>query len=466
VISGSHVTTDEAGSVFGLPAVVVRTVVLSGIVTGVVYALSPLTVLTALAMIPLYRWAVSDLTDSERQWVRMLLVAAIVTRVLAIAALSLSANRDAGTFATFFGDEEFYQLRGLRLYNIWMGIPISRESFLYAYDKTGYTSYQNVLIFLQILVGPAPYGIHLLNAVLFLCGTVLMYRSVRLSYGPLPALAGLAYLLFLPSLFMWSVSALKESLYLLLTSAVLVNGIALVRARSLGAKMMALAIVLGGGWWLETLRIGGRAITLGGVASGYASRIVTLRRWLVAAVGIACLAGAVMVLRNGLPSRIQNGFQESARRHRGHVFTPGHSYKVLDQRFYSSVWGPLIDPILTGPETARYALRAARDFVVQPVPWSISSKLEAAYMPEQLVWFVTVLLLPAGVVVGFKRDALLTCVLAAYGLLSAGIIALNSGNIGTLVRHRALVAPYLGWIAAVGLISVLAASGRERASRS
>ena len=45
--------------------------------------------------------------------------------------------------------------------------------------------------------------------------------------------------------------------------------------------------------------------------------------------------------------------------------------------------------------------------------------------------------------------------------MSAAIIALNSGNIGTLVRHRALLAPFLAWISALGLVA-LAAGRRER----
>ena len=59
-----------------------------------------------------------------------MLAAGVLLRVLAIAVLMVTANHDAGTFAKFFGDEEFYQLRGLRLYNIQMGIPVSMESFL------------------------------------------------------------------------------------------------------------------------------------------------------------------------------------------------------------------------------------------------------------------------------------------------------------------------------------------------
>ena len=345
-----------------------------------------------------------------------------------------------------------------------MGIPISSESFLYAYDQTGRGSFQEILIFLQMLFGPIPYGIHLLGAALFLAGVVLLYRLVRVSYGPIPALVGFTYLLFLPSLFIWSVSALKEPLYLLMTSFVVVGTMAIVRARSVRGKVVALLIVIMLGWWLETLRSAGRLITIGGAALGFALRIVSLRRWAMAIAVGAVVAGIALLSWRGLPARVQEQLQASARYHRGHVLTPGHSYKLLDQRFYSSAWTPLQFPAMTAAETARYLVRAPIHFVVEPIPWHVISKVELAYLPELVIWYGAVLLVPFGLAAGFRRDALLTCVLAAFSFISAGTIALNSGNIGTLVRHRALIAPYLGWISALGLVSLLAASRRSERS--
>jgi hypothetical protein len=443
---------------------VVRWSVAGGVLTGVVYVLSPLTVVVAVGLAALCWWTVRGLPDWDRRAVLNLLAVAITLRVGAIVALVLAANPNAGSFATLFGDEQFHLLRGLRLYSVAMGIPISTESFLYAYDATGYSSYQEVLIFLQMLFGPVPYGIHLLNAALFLTGIALLYRLARASYGPVPALVGLAYLLFLPSLFTWSVSALKESLYLMLTSVVLVSAIAAARARSGAGRAAALIVVLGVGSSLETLRAGGRVIALGGAAFGYAWRLTSLRRWAIALVCGLVLVAAAVTWQRGLPASVQNQLQSAARYHRGHVLTPGHSYKLLDQRFYSSVWTPLEFPTMTPVETARYVIRAPIHFIIEPVPWRAESKLELAYLPELVIWYVAVLLVPFGLVAGFRRDALLTCVLAGYSFISAGIVALNSGNIGTLVRHRALVAPYLGWISALGLVSILVASRRSERS--
>jgi hypothetical protein len=73
-----------------------------------------------------------------------------------------------------------------------------------------------------------------------------------------------------------------------------------------------------------------------------------------------------------------------------------------------------------------------------------------AYLPEQALWWTMIALAPFGVAMGLKRDALLTSTLAAHAVAIAMMVALTSGNIGTLIRHRGLVFPYLVWIAALG----------------
>src|SRR5205814_8908433 len=120
-----------------LPAQVWRWAIAGGAAIGIVYALSPLTAVVGVLLVPIVRWALRDLPPRQRRWTLALLLAAVALRVLVIAALFATANRNAGSFRAFFGDEEFFLVRGLRLYTMWMGQGISTESFDYAYDKTG-----------------------------------------------------------------------------------------------------------------------------------------------------------------------------------------------------------------------------------------------------------------------------------------------------------------------------------------
>jgi 4-amino-4-deoxy-L-arabinose transferase-like glycosyltransferase len=326
---------------------------------------------------------------------------------------------------------------------------------LYVYNGIGYSGYEPFLVFVQILVGPAPYGIHLLNSLMFMAASVLLYKMARRSYGSAPALVGLAIMLFLPSLVSWSVSALKESFFLILTVIVVLAAMQVVRARPPVAKIVAVVVVLTGLRFIESVRPGGLTLTASGLALGYAIRIMTLRRSVQVGVAIAAVVATAYVWQRGVPPSIDSTIARFARYHRGHVFTPGHSYKLLDQVFYSDFFGSHARVSMSPDEMGRYVVRAAVNYISQPTPWNVTSKAELLFMPEQLVWYLLVLLFPVSAVFAFRRDALLTCLLAGYSITNAAVLAMNSGNVGTLVRHRALVVPFFVWICAVGVVQLL-----------
>jgi hypothetical protein len=118
-----------------------------------------LTVAFAIAMLLLYRWTVSGLEGDERRWIATLLVAAIALRVAAIAGLFLLTDHAKTPFGSFFGDEEYFIKRSIWLRNIALGIPVHGADVIYAFDDYSATSYLYVLAFVQVLVGPAPYGV-------------------------------------------------------------------------------------------------------------------------------------------------------------------------------------------------------------------------------------------------------------------------------------------------------------------
>jgi len=78
-----------------------------------------------------------------------------------------------------------------------------------------------------------------------------------------------------------------------------------------------------------------------------------------------------------------------------------------------------------------------------------------AYLPELMLWYVTVALVPFGVVAGLRRDAVLTCLLLSHALVVAAMVAVTSGNVGTLIRHRGLALPYLLWLSVLGGCEVM-----------
>ncbi len=151
----------------------------------------------------------------------------------------------------------------------------------------------------------------------------------------LAALGGAAILLFLPSLFIWSISALKEPLYFFVVALNLAAGVAVFRSPRWTRRVLAAIALVAGGYVLQSIREGGLALTLVGVIGGGAMAFLVQRpRLLVAAIVVVPLAAALAITRPAVQQRALSVVHEAAYKHWGHVHTSGWTYKILDDRLY------------------------------------------------------------------------------------------------------------------------------------
>ena len=213
----------------------------------------------------------------------------------------------------------------------------------------------------------------------------------------MPALFGLAVLLFLPSLFAWSVAVLKEPLFVLINALSLMVAVNLARSSSFGRRALAAVGTVALAAVLESVRPGGATFTLVGLALGLAIACVAVRPRLMLAALVAApiLLGAIFQ-----PSRC------SARRRTRRFKAPlgstgapswsrqGHGYRLLDDRFYPSTQR---SSSLEFSETMRFLVRAVGAYVTVPRPWEAQSRAAAAYIPEQVIWYVLAALAPVGI---------------------------------------------------------------------
>ena len=103
---------------------------------------------------------------------------------------------------------------------------------------------------------------------------------------------------------------------------------------------------------------------------------------------------------------------------------------------------------------ANFAVRSLVSYVTEPLPWKGDSWFLRAYLPEHIVWWGLVVLLPFGVIAGLRLDPLLTMIFCGHAAMIVLVVALTSGNAGTLVRHRGLVLPYVVWLSALGGVAI------------
>jgi hypothetical protein len=370
-------------------------------------------------------------------------------------------------YATFFwdGDGRALKRRAVSIQNIWSGIPVDPFLRSVAWEPYAMTSYLYVLAYIQYLLGPAPYAIHLINVVAFFASTLLLYRLVRSTYGRAAALVGLVLLVFLPTPFAWSVSVMKESVYILLGAFGMVAAVAMLRASSVIKRIVALFLFVGAMPVVETVRIGGGLILGTGLGFGVAGGVIARRMSLVLLAFLLVPYAGYLVLGNAdVQDRIMSQVRERGGAHLGHVRTGGNHYKLLDQRFYSKLANTGLDQAgrrntnnsietMTPAEALRFSGRALGYFVVAPLPWQVQSRTEMVFLAQQVVWYLMVVLAAIGVVAGLRRDPLVTCLLCGVTVAGSVAIALNSGNIGTMVRHRDTVVPFVVWLSALGAVT-------------
>lgn len=430
----------------------------AGLALALAYAASPLGVLFALAAPLVCLVAGRGLPAQERNALAVVLGVALGARVLVIVAMfigGIPTHSDLSVGA-LSGDEAYNLGRALRSRDILLGFGVTHYDYFVATDQYGYTSYLRLLTHLQLLFGPAPYGIRLFNALLFCSGAAVLFRLVRPAFGAIPAFGGLILVLALPSVFYASVSLLKESLYFLATSVLLFSVVRMLRPRSWVGFAIAAALAAASVWILDDLRRGAVVLAGAGIGCALVLRLLVGYRWRMAAAAAALAVAATAVVVQPAANRfVLDGLTSMARTHTGHVFTVGHAYKLLDEGFYMSPAAPQASSMqLTPPQAARYVVRAVGSFIATPLPWRLTSLGEFVYLPEHMVWYLLVALLPFGLVAGWRRDPLITAVLFGFVLPTAAALAFTNGNVGTLLRLRGLVTPYIAWISVLGFCVV------------
>lgn len=419
-----------------------------------VYSLSPLAVALVLVLAGIVFRGVRDLRGRERLLVGGLLVVASVLRLVAVAGVFVTTNPWLEPFQAIFGDARYTIERSLWVRHAVLGEEIGPYYRLLVFNTYGGNVFYYYLAYLQVLLGAAPYAITLVSVVAFVGGSVMLHRRARQAYGVVPAGIGLALLLFWPTWFVWSVSMLKESVLLLLSATAIVCVARLPNVTGWPRAGAVLGAAAGLGV-LATLRDGALVLSGGGILFGVSARAVTRRAaTLVVAFALVAAAAAVASRVPAVRARMAREVEASIDRHVGHWRSVGISYRIADDRFYTD--GSAALPSMTWVEGARFLARAVVAFVVVPLPWHVDSAAGALYLPQHFLWLILLAFGMAGAWIGLRRDLLLTAMLVGYGLAAVAVIAPNSGNVGTLIRHRDTVVPFLVWLSGVGIEAGLA----------
>ena len=432
----------------------------AGCLLGLFYSLSPSTFIALLVIGVLFYWAQQGATPRERRWVLGVLWLSLAARLAALARFFLFGGaREA--LPVLVGDEWLIKWRGLLQLHVAEGRAITPTDYFNLYETYGRTGLMNVFAAWQAWVGPAPYGVHMLNVVFWYAGSVMLYRTARRSFGAVPALAGLGVVLFFPTPFVWSISALKEPIYFVLTAATIVGGTAAVSSPRVWQRLLGLACTLLAVLAIDPIRSIALFVAAGGACLGFAGWLATRRAWIgLVAMLVVGLVGMRALNMPAVQDQLMRNVKTAATAHIGNVITVGYSYRLLDARFYHD-WQKNWIATMQPEEAIRFVGRAAVSFVTQPLPWRAESTANVALIAQQVLWYVLAALVPVGIVAGFRRHAGFTWMLIGNIAVGAVVVSVFNGNVGTLVRMRDSVVTIIVWLSALGGVTAVESMARR-----
>jgi 4-amino-4-deoxy-L-arabinose transferase-like glycosyltransferase len=324
--------------------------------------------------------------------------------------------------------------------------------------------YSYLLMGVYALFGYTPLLPKLLNVGLAALCAVLTYDMARRIFSRRAALIAALGMAFLPSLVVWSVATLKETL-VLFVSLVALRMLQFLTVGSRRDRRVwdALVILLGVTLLLLDLRSTSAFIVVGLLGLLIVGRLhFRLRPWQVGlgAVAVAVLlVGSLLVVRERTSNRpLTASFEDLALqiRHRRAQEAAGAATQLRSESDVVSPTGSLLPSAAEASSDAApfsflgdiidplgYALLA-------PAPWQAQSNLEVAASAEMSVWYV-LLLGSVFAWYAWPRQRLFVLGLIVYGIANWLILAAVEGNVGNLLRHRLMLDPVILILGAAGL---------------
>jgi len=296
----------------------------------------------------------------------------------------------------------------------------------------------NVYLMMAIywLFGFVPLTVKLLNCLFGASAVLVQYFVAKDIFGQQTAKRVYPFLLFFPTIMIWSTTMLRDPLFYLMFSLFF---LALLR-RKIVSSIALLAVM----YFLRKQMVA--IIPAALVFSAVFVAIITIRHALNA-FGIQTPASiylvAFMILIGSLTVKFVSAdfFKDLAGRQitqskllgKGYRIYSNEAYEISDFRDYK--W--------TRGETAKGAIWGLVAFHLRPHAWKVRGWKEAALFPQMILWYAVFPLSIIGVFKILKGNPPFGAFVLVFTIiLLTGAMVLTKGNEGTLVRHRDLLVPF------------------------
>jgi hypothetical protein len=390
--------------------------------------------------------AAKRIVARDAHFALVLMLVAFVTRV--IAAISLERWLISRGGDGFLGlDDRGYDQIAWQQAQAWLGVGPGVAPG----DRYLLNAYTYINAGVYFAVGHHSFAMKLLNCLLGALVAGLVLIIARCLFGHLAgAFAGIAAAFF-PSTFLWSLTSLKETMFLFAVALVMWLVTVLLATGSWRLVLPLLTAFALVGSLRSYVQVMLGVLIPGTVILQGAARLP--RKWPLAAI---LAAGCVVLLWFsgglrwlGVGVDQVNVQRECAAYGANSAYAPSSdvpcslgmsaagegvpaNVELVDQL---SIAGSVRDLAAWLPIGLWHVLAA-------PFPWSASSMAERATIPEMLAWYAALVLAVVAVAHHWRQWRDYAHLLGLIGGILL-VLALTQGNLGTLVRHRGMVIPFV-----------------------
>lgn len=445
-----------------------RAFILIGVVLGIVSFFSPGSLffffIFFLSLIFLNR--LSD--KEEKRFVTVIFSSAFILRVMFVLLLSflaISGGRILNYTLTFncpnystpyiFGDAGYYTLRALFTKMYWLGEPISSAAIReYVTISYGFSGFITVLALFYSLLGYSPVSSQLLNCLLGALIAVVIYAIVKNIFAGRPARLAAVMAAFFPSLFLWSVSNLKEPATILLACILLWSMIKYNITRKFYYLVVAALSVAGHVYIRPSFSMEFIFITVFLILCCVFYPYFLLFFKKIPLIGFLLLIMIISAFAAALPFFGKEIMGMIIKKtyivHKGVVNTGGICYRLLPDYYYSN---PLVPNFL---DFMKMFVKGWFHTIFEPLPNRIfASRTILFSLPQMFLWYFMIPFSLLGMAIAIRYRLKESIFPIIYFIIMTSALALSGGNVGTLFRTRDEVVTVIFIIfGSIGLIKV------------
>lgn len=321
----------------------------------------------------------------------------------------------------------------------------------------GFSGFHFLLTTFYFFFGPLKFSARIINMLLSIISGIFVFDMVKDIFNKKIARCAAILIIFFPSMFIWSLTLLKDPSFIFAHIFIWWGFLKLMTKH----KFYYFIVVAVGIIALSSLRKDLWRAELVAVLLAFFSMLrIPLRRKFIILLIPAILIIATPAFKSKVDKVFSSLVRSSVEYSLGINTTPGINYKIFDDKYYYS--NPNLGD-LGYIKFGKAIIIALLHFFLEPFIWNIRSLAQLIAILHMVMWYLLLIFAIIGIISTFREKNTLGSVLFINIFVMSTAIAMVSGNIGTVFRHRDMITPFVLIFSSVGLVKIFGSMSQSSA---